>query len=383
MKTISRLAIIVAVLPALLVGLPLLGVMLNGMDVARYAEFPPLTRYVPHAPFSWTAFIALALLITGVVLFFDVKVLSAMGKRRVRNGERLTPRLSAFPWWGWLGLLGVAVAWTMAWTRFSWFSHLQEFTFSPLWFSFILVINALTYWRSGRSMLTHRPAYFMMLFPVSAGFWWFFEYLNRFVQNWYYDGVGTLTPVEYFFFATLPFSTVLPAVLGTYDFLKTLKWAGMGLDNYAPLDFKHPKAAARITLAICSAGLAGIGIWPDYLFPLLWISPFLIVTSVSTLMNRETVLSDVRRGNWRNIYLLAMAALICGLFWEMWNYYSLARWIYAVPFVEKFKIFEMPVLGFAGYLPFGIECAVVGGLVAEFTDLITGKDKGGLHENNG
>jgi hypothetical protein len=31
--------------------------------------------------------------------------------------------------------------------------------------------------------------------------------------------------------------------------------------------------------------------------------------------------------------------------------------------VHRFEIFEMPVLGYAGYLPFGLECAVVADLL--------------------
>ena len=50
----------------------------------------------------------------------------------------------------------------------------------------------------------------------------------------------------------------------------------------------------------------------------------------------------------------------------MWNYGSLARWIYDVPYVGRFKFFEMPVLGYAGYLPFGWECAVIGDGLAEW-----------------
>jgi hypothetical protein len=59
----------------------------------------------------------------------------------------------------------------------------------------------------------------------------------------------------------------------------------------------------------------------------------------------------------------AAAALVCGFFWEMWNYGSLAHWEYAVPYVGQFRIFEMPLLGYAGYLPFGIECAVISNVV--------------------
>ena len=53
----------------------------------------------------------------------------------------------------------------------------------------------------------------------------------------------------------------------------------------------------------------------------------------------------------------------CGGCWEMWNYYSLARWEYSISFVHKFQIFEMPLLGYAGYLPFGLECTVIGDLM--------------------
>ncbi|HBH80389.1 MAG TPA: hypothetical protein DDY39_11240, partial [Nitrospira sp.] len=58
----------------------------------------------------------------------------------------------------------------------------------------------------------------------------------------------------------------------------------------------------------------------------------------------------------------ALAALICGIFWELWNWKSLAHWEYALPFVHRFPLFEMPLLGYAGYLPFGLECVVVADL---------------------
>jgi hypothetical protein len=47
----------------------------------------------------------------------------------------------------------------------------------------------------------------------------------------------------------------------------------------------------------------------------------------------------------------------------MWNYFSLARWTYTIPFVQRFHLFEMPIVGYGGYLPFGLECLAVGSLV--------------------
>ena len=54
----------------------------------------------------------------------------------------------------------------------------------------------------------------------------------------------------------------------------------------------------------------------------------------------------------------------------MWNYVSLAKWAYSIFCVDRFKLFEMPLPGYAGYLPFGLEClltlemAVPGGIEA-------------------
>jgi hypothetical protein len=51
-----------------------------------------------------------------------------------------------------------------------------------------------------------------------------------------------------------------------------------------------------------------------------------------------------------------LAALVCGGFWEMWNSHSSPKWIYTVPGVDCWHVFKMPLLGYAGYLPFGLEC---------------------------
>jgi hypothetical protein len=118
-------------------------------------------------------------------------------------------------------------------------------------------------------------------------------------------------------------------------------------------------------LVLAAGGLAAIGIFPNHLFPLLWVSPLLIVVSLRTLFGQSHILSGVRTGDWRRVVSWAMAALICGFFWEMWNTYSLAKWRYSIPFVHRFKLFEMPILGYAGYLPFGMECAVIIQLVAD------------------
>ena len=39
----------------------------------------------------------------------------------------------------------------------------------------------------------------------------------------------------------------------------------------------------------------------------------------------------------------------------MWNFYAYPKWVYQVPFVDFWRIFEMPILGYGGYIPFSLE----------------------------
>jgi hypothetical protein len=338
--------------------LPLLGIVAAGRELKPYLEFPPLTRYLPHAGFSrpWFVFFVIVdLLLIGFLLW------------TVRFGHRNLPAQSVisdikgrFPWWGWAGIVLCLASWVLAWTRFTWFSFLQQHTFFPIWLGFIFFINAVTAWRCGSCLLLRQPIGFLMLFPVSAGFWWLFEFYNRFVQNWYYTGIENMGPVAYFCFASLAFTTVLPGVLSMTDLLLTFPALDRGLVCSKQLSLQTSRWIPLIALILAGAGLLLIGLFPDQLFALLWVSPLLIILSIQRLAGRPTMLASLRHGDWRPLLVPAMAAIICGFFWEMWNYFSFARWSYAIPYVQRYHLFEMPILGYGGYLPFGLECLLVG-----------------------
>jgi len=119
----------------------------------------------------------------------------------------------------------------MAWTRFEWFAPLQGHTFVLPWIGYIVLINAWNLKCAGCSLLTDTRWRFIGLIAGSALFWWFFEYLNRFVENWYYTGLQDMGPLAYAFFASLAFATVLPAVLSTQYALLTLSCFGLGLQT--------------------------------------------------------------------------------------------------------------------------------------------------------
>jgi hypothetical protein len=360
MKTQRDIAIFAGF--ALLMLLPLVGVWWNGGLDASYLEFPPLTHYVRHAEFSRTMFIGLAVIIILTLLPFVLRVFFAnFAQKEVvinrQGGKSHDPKKGIYLLVS--GVLISAVFWFLTWNRFAWFANFQIYTFTPLWVGYILAVNGITQIRSGECMFLNSTERLIKLFVLSALFWWFFEYLNRFVQNWYYVGIGELSPMEYFFYATLPFATVLPAVIGTCDMLKTFPRLYAGLDNFIKIKVPYPKFFAIFALAIFAAGLALIGVYPDYLFPLLWVSPLGILISLQVLQGQRTIFAKLADGDWREVAMFAFSALICGFFWELWNYHSVAKWIYEVPFVGGYKLFEMPILGFSGYLPFGLECAVI------------------------
>ncbi|MFO7930118.1 MAG: hypothetical protein R6U97_01810 [Desulfosalsimonas sp.] len=326
-----------------------------------YFDFPPGPGIVDHAGFSWPVFIGLALLIAACLAPFVIRGAKFLGSGRSARGA-ISPN-GFFPAWGWAGVLVCAAAWVLAWTRFEWFADFQAYPFPFLWVGYIIVVNALCRKRTGTCLMLEKPRFFALLFPASAVFWWFFEYLNRFVGNWYYLGVDMFAPWQYIGYATVCFATVLPAVLSTAELLQSFQFFSKGFENFIVLRPARPRPVALAVLLAAAAGLFLLGVFPNFVFPLLWVSPLLIIVCIRVIDGAEHIFTPVRQGDWSRLVCFAAAALVCGFFWEMWNFYSLAKWEYSIPFVHAFQVFEMPILGYAGYLPFGLECAAVGDIL--------------------
>ena len=346
---------------------PLLGVKATGASIAPYLDLPPRTEYVAHAAFAWPAFIMASMPVLAAMVLYAAALLrapaprAALPHRTVAAGLAVTSPRYGFPWWTWIGIGLAAGGWVLAWSDL-FPAHWRRHAFTPLWLGYVGIMNALTYRRSGRSPLTHRAAWLAALFPASAAFWWLFEYLNQYTDNWYYTGLRAGDGWDYFAQATLPFSTVLPAVASTWAWLKTFP----RLDTLAlpAVPARHAYAYPWIGLVGGTIALGGLGVWPEALYPVLWLGPVFLLAGLQQLLLGETPLAPLARGDWRPILQPALAALVCGCFWELWNADSLAQWHYSIPYVQRFHIFEMPLLGYAGYLPFGVECALVMNLVA-------------------
>lgn len=262
------------------------------------------------------------------------------------DAARQLPRLAPQ---GWLGLILLAVCWPLSWTL----PGLRtSYLFFPLWLGYILVVDALVGWRGGVSLWTRSRRGFGMLFVLSAPSWWLFEIINRRTGNWEYLGTGTFTPLEYYALCTLSFSTVMPAVFETAELVRTFRW----VERLRP-GARIPDTP-RVNRGMLVLGLAMLILTllrPKWFYPCVWISLVLILEPLNRRLGRRHLLEWLNRGDWRPVISLSLGALLCGFFWEMWNYWSWPQWIYHTPGAEFLHIFEMPLLGYGGYLPFALE----------------------------
>lgn len=277
------------------------------------------------------------------------------------NIENLEIR--ALPAQTWIGLFLIAIFWPLNWLLPGLRTHLLFF---PLWLGYILTVDGLVWYRRGTSLLHRNRRAFIGLFLVSAPAWWLFEVLNWRTVNWVYLGRESFSNLSYAILATLSFSTVIPAVFETAELVSTFDW--LQRLRRGPVI----KPTPRVLWGFFLSGwlmLALLLIWPRYFFGFLWLSVYFILAPVNAWLGNRSLSRHTAVGDWRPAVALMFGALICGFLWELWNYYAFPKWIYQVPFVDVLHIFEMPLLGYGGYLPFALELFALYHLVVGLLNL--------------
>jgi hypothetical protein len=255
-----------------------------------------------------------------------------------------------------LGLALIAVFWPLNWCLESERTHVLFF---PLWLGYVLACDGAVQLRTGTSLLRRAPWKFAALFPISVPTWWLFEAFNERLGNWEYLGGEHLSDLEYFAYCSLSFSTVVPAVFESAELARSFAFVerfGRGPRFPARGDGPRYRATLFVSgLAMLAATLA----WPRVCYPFVWTSIVFLLEPVCLALGRRAFTDELARGDWRNWCALWIGSLVCGFFWELWNLHSYPKWIYHVPGVGFGKVFEMPILGYLGYLPFALELYLV------------------------
>jgi len=248
------------------------------------------------------------------------------------------------------GLIGLA---TIIFAEFALYFKIQPFTnfFCPtVWLGYILLVDSIVYSLKHNSLLTRHPKKLIGLFIISIIFWLVFEFYNIYIAGWEYSrqiGVAGI----------IAFSTILPAILETTELVKSLHL----FDKVRGPDIKALINKNFLRLFIIVGGLFLIlpFFFLDYwwVWAMIWTGFFFFFDPINYLNGRPSVFGDIKNRKWMIPLSLMTAGLICGFLWEFWNWWAVSRWEYSLPGMplENIKIFEMPILGYLGYLPFVLE----------------------------
>ena len=229
------------------------------------------------------------------------------------------------------------------------------------WWSYILILDAIIYYLKANSLLINRTKEFFLMIPWSIFIWLIFEAANLSLENWYYINLPHSTFERWLGYG-VAYGTVLPGLFETSECLEAL-----GLfQRTSCLKITISQTGHQILIGLGAFCLISSLIIPQYFFPLIWVGFIFLLEPFLYRFGGRSLLRDLEDGKPMKIYLLLIAGLICGFLWEFWNYWARSKWIYTVPFFEKLKGFEMPVLGFLGFPPFAVQSYVMYNVVSLF-----------------
>ena len=224
------------------------------------------------------------------------------------------------------------------------------------WTGFILFADGVVWKRRARSWVNDAPAEFIFLAIVSVPLWVIFELYNKYtLHNWYYLGLPDSLLIRHIGYAW-SFATISPAIFETGDLIRAFaahaircaprcRSPSLAASGSAWSPGGDADAADRSSVNL-SRGAGVAGIHPAR-------------GSDQRARGDESILGDLRDRRYGRLVNLLLSGLVCGLIWECWNYEAGTKWKYNVPILPEVKVFEMPILGFAGFPPFAVECFVM------------------------
>jgi hypothetical protein len=353
----KKLLLLLAVAAALLLPMPGSLWKWGGLPPG-FGEFPPQQHV--HAPgFNLLIFIPstiLALVILAPLIFPGL-----FGFKPPVNPPVPPPR-KPLPWWFWTGMLVCAVS-----VYFMWFGVLDiaMWMFVPAWWGFIVGLDGLAWSLSGGfSPITNKPKEFVSLIIMSVLGWYVFEFLNYYApENWFYPNAHLFSQGMNVVWYTLSYTTVWPAVAEWYFVLNAIPAVRNRWCNGPK--FQMTRQGQWVVLLVGAASLALYGAVPYLFFWALWVGPLVLLSPTLALMGLWTPYRPIAKGNWSPVILAALASVATAVSWESWNYGSQFfhgnvptnpnYWVYDIPYVNVIHLFsEMPLLGYFGYLPFGL-----------------------------
>lgn len=350
----------------------------GGVFPHDYFAFPHLSAS-DKACFSMPIFIVGCIAALGLTLFLFFPTL--LGFKKVKTETETHVIKVAFPKWFWVGLVMWGSAMICFVFQLEYPKLLVNWADLPLFWGLTLMLDGWVYVRrGGHSIIGDYPKAIIGIGVSAILGWMIFEYLNNFVlESWYYPKGELIPEDEFVIYAVLGSSGLIPPAIEFYALLKTFKGLALKYTHGPKITFPNWALYLVLTLSLLSLFFAPY--YPEVLFPALWYSPLILISVVLTKCKIWTPFTPVKNGDYSYVILLSLSYFFLGLCLEGFNYlsathvlgepnacgdilkeidvtYNASYWVYSIPYLNKYHLFEMPILGYLGYFPFGVYCAV-------------------------
>jgi len=254
-------------------------------------------------------------------------------------------------WWLWLGLGVIGASVGLAAAGVDWAGQ----NLTPLCWTGLIVAADGGLAGRGRSWFRTAPGELLLMAAISIPSWLLYELYDR-PRFWQAGG-----PELWWHYTGLPpwpwrgvgyawsFATITPALLLLAQLIEpaAARLVGRGAGGRVPAELGLALGAVGAILAFVPLA------WPSPDFAAdVWLAWPLVLDPINHRMGRPSLLGDLEAGRRARVAALVAAGLACGVLWESFNWVASARWRYTVPFAGSVKVYEMPVLGFLGFVPF-------------------------------
>lgn len=227
---------------------------------------------------------------------------------------------------------------------------IKTWYYSFAWWGFILFLDSVNFRRTHSSLIydSGKKLFFWMFISVSV--WLVFELFNLRLENWSYHHLPSNLSERWLGYF-VAFATVIPALKELSHFFRSF------LEGKNIHLFRFHVTPTFLWMSI-SGGIVCIILilfWPQVFFPLVWLCFIFLLEPINYKLNNPTLIRNMERKEWTTIWSWMLGGLAAGILWEFWNYWPGSHWEYSLPYLDFGRIFQMPFLGYLGFIPFALE----------------------------
>jgi hypothetical protein len=195
---------------------------------------------------------------------------------------------------------------------------------------------------------------FLFMAFISVFLWLIFELFNLRLKNWSYFDLPQARAERWMGYC-LAYATVIPALMEiSYFFQTLLKNCEKGIFQ---LKITTPLLRLFIFLGLISFLLPLF--FPRIFFPLVWLCFIFLIEPLNYKIKNSTFLRDLSHKNWTPLWSWISAGFTAGILWEFLNSWAGSHWEYSLPYFNFGRVFQMPIMGYLGFLPFALEVFVL------------------------